>query len=223
MPKKTEYINQLKHFLGLQLPSNLKNNGEDRNPKSHTILKTLPKESITLTGKVLEFLVNPMEDIDKILLSTEEKNVAVHFPPHKAQAILEKIQIGQFVNLSVCKSKKMIFKSFPLYDLIHLQEPFLNLDTLKPQKSKGAAISVQGFISNFRYNDRNFVSAFFLENYLVDIPPHFGEIITPVLSVDKEVSIQGHLRQNNMGFINKSGLEIIRPYALNVDGTNYLL
>lgn len=185
----------------------------------------LHQNQIELTGVVTDYAVNHIDDVDKIILDCHTEKIAVHFPPHIGKQITRNINKGNKITVIVHPSRKKMYTHYPIYDLIAIKNASssLTLNNTPPPPSAGIPIEITGTISAFKYNKENFVSGFIINGYLVDIPPHFGEIMTSVLKKEKEINLRGYKRNKNNDFINQSGYEIIRPYCISIDQTDYLL
>jgi hypothetical protein len=118
--------------------------------------------------------------------------------------------------------------NIPLYTLISIQSPSLGKavfihDIPPPPPTKGNEVEVSGSEVQFRLDDHGKVGAFILADKLVDLNPATGETLVPLLRQAKEIIVKGYERSPDKGFVNITGLVLIKPNLITIDKTNYLL
>ncbi len=180
---------------------------------------------ILIEGELIDLKNNHVGDVDMLIINSQNETLAIHFPPHLGKPVTHLISKGKNLKFKVHPSRKKMYENFPLYNLtaIKRSSEWIYIDDIKPVPPTGIPIQLDGYISDFVYNKSHSISGFILNNFLVDIPPHFGETITPFLKKDEKINVRGYKRNKNTDFINNSGYDIIRPYSISTNETDYLL
>ena len=62
-----------------------------------------------------------------------------------------------------------------------------------------------------------------MDKYIIEIPKHMEQNIGPMLKEAKEIIVKGYERNANDGFVNTSSFVLVKPYAITIDKTYYLL
>jgi hypothetical protein len=180
-------------------------------------------------ARVLRFESNRIGDLDNMVLHRADgSEVRLHFPPHTAQKVMHIVQVNKQVQFKAGGIHKhspdgKIILHLHTVKSYETQEEFQVEEMPPPRPSVGKEISLEGQIKQYKLDENGMVSGFILQNYLVEIPPHLTNSLVPLLKDAKIISLKGYLRSTNYGFVNTTGLEIVKPYSIRIDETDYIL
>lgn len=181
-----------------------------------------------ITGTVKDYGSNAVGDIDKILLQQDNQQIWLHFPPHTAQQILIVAVKNTTVTAKARSGKKPNKDNMIKYELASVRSDALGKainvhDIPPPPPSRGNEVEVKGNSVELKIDDKGHVRAFILAGKLIDLPPHTQETLLPLLKNAHQIVIKGYKRSASDGFINSSGLDLIKPYIITIDNISYVI
>ncbi len=185
----------------------------------------LPMPVTVLKGIVKSYAGNPEGDIDKLVLEAGGPTYLLRFPPHTAQEVMRDAPAGTAVIVNALGGKNAGADTQQL-DLAVLKNgdggTILDIHTIGPPPPGGEEIVVTGTPTGFRRDEKDRVTSFVLDSNLVTLPPYIRESVVPLLLPAKKVTVKG-FRRGPGGFVNSSGLRIVRPYAIGISGVEYIM
>jgi hypothetical protein len=181
-----------------------------------------------ISGIVLDYGYNRIGDIDKILLQQSNRKMWLHFPPHTASRVMNIGIKTTTVTVTIRPSDKPSPDSLPEFAVVSIQSPSLGKvvfihDIPPPPPEKGDEVEVTGHEVQFRLDEQGKVSAFILSDKIVELNPATGETLVSLLRQAKDILVKGYERSLDKGFVNTTGLVLVKPYSIRIDQTNYLL
>lgn len=194
-------------------------------PSGH---RSMPGKQQNLSGKVLKFESNHDGDIDRILLSSGQKNVWLHFPPHTARMVTSVAEINNLVEVTVEQKIGPRHDANNTFELKYLRsqsaEVGIDLSEIPaPAPRKGLEVEIKGR----PHRDFNFgnvgKSTFILEGKLISLPPHMAGELVPLISQAKTVVVKGYMRDTTEGFLTASGIPLVKPGSIQIDSVNYII
>ncbi len=180
----------------------------------------------TVKGKINDYKTNRIGDIDKVLADTKQGKIWVHFPPHTAKFIMNAAPKNKTATLDIRSSNKTTIDNLPLFELISVQSivgSFLVESVPPPPPATGKKIEISGKAGQYKLDEKGNVAGMIFGKYLVDIPPHLVQNIFPVIKASQEIIVKGYERNTEDGFVNVTGLVMVKPYAITIDKIDYLL
>ena len=89
--------------------------------------------------------------------------------------------------------------------------------------SNGRKIRLEGKSGKFWRDEHGNVTALIIGNHLVELPARLVKDLLPVLKDSVNVSVKGFERRISEGFVNTTGLTIVKPSAITINNTDYVL
>ncbi len=175
---------------------------------------------------ILAYGANRISDIDKILFNKNGDSGWLHFPPHTAKYIMGIAPKNSIAYVSFQPTIRKAPDDKPMYELLSIQSSIGVLSTNAippPAPATGKSIELAGKIKEYCTDEKGMISGFIMEKYIIEIPKHIEQNIIPLLQAGKEVAIKGYERSTNDGFVNTTGFTLVKPYAITIDQTYYLL
>lgn len=190
--------------------------------------RSMPGKQQKLSGKVLKFGSNHDGDIDRILLSSGQKNVWLHFPPHTARMVTSVAEINKLVEVTVDEKAGPGHEANNTYELKYLrsQSEEVGIDLPKipaPAPRKGLEVEIKGRPPKDFNFDNERESTFILEGKLISLPPHMARELLPLISQAKMVVVKGYMRDTTEGFLTVSGIPLVKPGSIQIDNANYII
>lgn len=188
-----------------------------------------PRESdaVNISGTVENYLGDKNGDIDKMRLNDGKQILLLHFPPHTAKQVMLLAPKNSLIKASVFDGlPKKPNDDFNMYNVesITTSASSLNInDIAPPPPVEGKEVELTGTITSYKRDDHGMINGFVINNYIVQLPPHAVQNIVPLLQNAKQISVKGFVRDTTNGFVNISGLMLVKPSSINIDKTNYLL
>lgn len=180
----------------------------------------------TFKGLVVAYQTNRIGDVDKLIMTTADQKLTIHFPPHTAFAVMKAAPKNKIADLEVHAPPAGSPVSHEMSELksVRSSSPVLELRTIPPQApASGKKIEISGKAGNYKLDEKGMVTGIIIQKYLIDLPRGLVKNILPVLKDSSEVRIKGYERSVNEGFVNLNGLIVVKPYAISIDKTDYLL
>lgn len=177
-------------------------------------------------GKIVDYKTNRIGDIDKVLVDTKQGKVWIHFPPHTAKFVMNTAPKNESGTLAIRPADKMTIDHLPLFELISVQTAlgsFLTESVPPPAPAVGNKIAISGAAGRYKLDEKGIVAGIILNQYLVDIPAQMLQHILPVIEASHEMTVKGYERNASDGFVNVTGLIMVKPYAITIDKIDYLL
>lgn len=177
---------------------------------------------VKITGTVVKYGSNHEGDIDKILLASGEKETWLHFPPHMARLVKSVAMINAPINALVDqKGPPHGPHQENLFELKSIVNDKLGtkVDLTRipaPIPREGIQIEIQG-IPSFNNNENTFL----LAGKVVKLPPHMAHELFPLINQAKTIMVKGYMRDSTDGFLSDSGLPIVKPISIKIDGVIY--
>jgi len=173
----------------------------------------------TITGTVSTFIPNDLGDVDRLSLKTASGIHFLFFPPHTANTVMAAAPIGK--NITVGVSSK---EDRSEIRLLTTDAGIIDIHRIKPPLPvKGKPVTIQSAASTVQKQYSGHFSGLLIKNYLVLLPQHKATQLEHLLKGAKSMQIKGYLRSAGEGFVNQSKYIVVRPYAIEIDGTSYLL
>ena len=95
-------------------------------------------------------------------------------------------------------------------------------DIPPPPPEIGKAITISSNKIQWQNNDAQ-NSNLIVSGRLIALPPHAKESLLPLIKNAHSILIKGYERNAANGFVNMSGLILLRPDAITIDSINYLI
>ncbi len=176
----------------------------------------------TFSGTVLAYGSNGRGDVDRLQLQTgTEEPVWLAFPPHTAAAVVEVAPLHAVVTVTA--------EAGPGhgYALVSLtgngrQLEVAALPPPAPMAGEAMELTARGPVKTVAYGNGD-ATGFSVPGYLVELPPPAaGSLLPMLLRPGAAIVIKGYRRRPD-GFVNRDGLQVIRPYDIAIDSIHYLL
>jgi len=189
---------------------------------------TLPQPSGEISGTVVEYGSNAIGDIDKILLQQSNQKIWLHFPPHTAQQVMNIAIKNTTIYATIDNGKKPPHDNSIMYELISLRSDALGKiinvhDIPPPPPMQGNEVEVKGNNIQLKLDDKGNAAAFILSGKLIEFHPHTAETLLPLMKQAHEIIVRGYERSPSDGFVNNTGLPIIKPSVITIDNINYVI
>ncbi|MCF2489170.1 hypothetical protein [Dyadobacter sp. CY347] len=175
-----------------------------------------------ITGRVIKYGSNHEGDIDKLLLSSNEGEIWLHFPPHMARQVTSvatiNAQVKALANESRPRPGEHRNDSYTITSLTNnaFQTKVDLHDIPAPIPKKGIEIKMKGKPS-VNQNE----NAFMLAGKMVTLPPHMARALFPLINQAKTITVKGFVRDSTDGFLSESGMPIVRPTLVEIDSVTY--
>ncbi|MCF0059134.1 hypothetical protein [Dyadobacter sp. CY356] len=195
---------------------------EKKHPQHHIS----PEKQLIISGVILKYGSNHDGDIDKILLSKDDKKVWLHFPPHTARQVTAAAGINHTIEATVSQKELPGHDKQDRYELKYLQSKdskiLLDLSQIPaPLPRKGLEVEIKGKPSkDFSIEDGR-ENSFVLEGKLVSLPPHMARTLLPLISQAKIIIVKGQMRDSTEGFLSLSRQKIVKPSSIQIDSVTY--
>ena len=179
-----------------------------------------------LKGRVLDYHTNRIGDIDKLLIETKQQKIWIHFPPHTANMVMKAAAKGEQAEIYTRVSAKRTLDNLPMPDLISIRNgaaSFLVESVIAPAPAVGKKVEISGKPGRYKLDEKGLVAGIIIDHYLIDISPHLVQNLFPVIKDSEQIIVKGYERNAGDGFVNITGLTMIKPYAISIDKTDYLL
>ena len=179
----------------------------------------LPAER-AISGVVIDYRSNRIGDVDKLVIKSESKLTVVHFPPHTARAVMNAAPKNQEAELTVDLSEK----KDPELRSVKAASGDLDMHSIPPMAAaSGKEVEITEKALSFRRDGHGSVNALVYKNYLVELPPHLVKNLQPVLADTARIVVRGYERDVSQGFVNTTGLIVVKPFSITINNTDYLL
>ncbi len=194
--------------------------------------KPMPPDSGKLPGvqfehiRVIDYGFNRIGDIDKLLFDYHGQSTWLHFPPHTARYVMAVAPKNTTADASFDITNRKAGDEKPIHDLIVIQTSQSSFKTGSippPAPANGRQIEVTGKIAEYRFDEKGSISGFVIDKYIIEIPKHMEQNIVPLLKVAKKIVVKGYERSATDGFVNTSSFVLVKPFAITIDKTHYLL
>lgn len=175
-----------------------------------------------ISGTVIKYGSNHEGDIDKLLLSSDEEEIWLHFPPHTARQVTSVAiingQVEALINRKGPLPPKHRHNSYELGSLTNnvLQTKVDLAKIPAPIPRKGIEIEIKG---SPLFN-RN-ANTFLLAGKMVTLPPHMAQELFPLINHAKTITVKGYMRDSTDGFLSDSGLPVVKPSSVKIDSVIY--
>jgi len=180
-----------------------------------------------VAGTVLDYGVNRIGDIDKILLQTPDGKMWLHFPPHTAKKVLSLAQKNASVTAKVDEFQQNQ-ENETTCELLTLQSK-KNKDQIiiegmpPPPPSSGVETAFSGTTVQFQFDPHGHIAGFVLSGKLVELKPKTAESLSSLLQHAKTIQVKGFARNADNGAVNKQGYILVKPVSITIDNINYLV
>ena len=192
-------------------------------------LPPLPSEAVQLTGIVKDFSSNRNGDVDQLLLETTDGVNQVNFPPHVARQVMQMAPKGTtifvWVHTGPPHPPGPVNQGFG-YQMEQLQAGDAVLpiaDMPPPPPAIGKPVELNGTVDSLITGNRGEIVGLVVNGYRIALPPHLAHAIAPLLQQGKPILIKGYERSSSDGFVNASRQQLVKPYRMTLEGTDYLL
>jgi len=192
-----------------------------------------PQSVKEVTGIIINYKANRDGDIDKLILQTANDTLLIHFPPHTARQLMNTAAKNTKVHVWLGNDKKPPKHNDDMnnkkhYELISLHAQAngitINVHDIPPPKPvPGNEVVVTGNKLQWQSDDDGQAGDFILSGKLIALPPHVKESLLPLLKNAHSIIIKGYERNAADGFVNISGLILIKPFAITIDSVNYIV
>ncbi|GAB3257820.1 hypothetical protein GCM10027347_20640 [Larkinella harenae] len=178
------------------------------------------------TGRVKAYDVNRIGDYEGFRIRTATGETSVHFPPHVAEAVRKVALVGQPITIWVEPHPGPAEAgSLNRLRLVSLQHPQTGqrvriADLPPPPPQAGKRIVVHEPLAGTLSDDRGQLIAIRTATYLIELKPHQSEAIRAVLAGSRSLQVVGYERTER-GFVNQTGLRLIRPATLTIHGKTF--
>ena len=179
-------------------------------------------KQVKIRGTVVKYGSNREGDVDKVLLSSNEKQVWLHFPPHTAKLVATVAVINEQVE-ALAKQRGPLHKENQgeVYELKFMSNNVLqtkvNLEDIPaPAPKKGIEIEIEG-IPSLHSNENTFL----LSGKMVTLPPHMARELFPLINQAKIITVKGFMRDSTDGFLSESGLPVVKPISIKINSVIY--
>lgn len=203
------------------------------NPKHKILLDEKPPglhpmtgQELGITGIVVKFGSNPDGDIDKILLSTANQKIWLHFPPHTARQVTSAAKINQSIEATIGPERLPGTDTEGVYELKNLRSKFqkTNVDLGQipaPAPRKGIEVALKGVVSKDPKYGNDMETNFILAGKQVLLPPHMARELLPLIRRANIILVKGYMRDSTQGFLSASGMNVIKPSLIQIDSITY--
>lgn len=176
--------------------------------------------------KLIKYGFNRIGDIDKFLIVYQNRETWIHFPPHTAKYVMKTAPKNASAEINFHITDRIAADGKPMYDLVTVKaggQIFETSSIPPPKLASGKSLELTGKILDYKLDEKGSMAGFTMDKYIIEIPKHLAVNIIPMLKDAKEIVIKGYERNATDGFVNSSGLVLIKPYAITIDKTYYLL
>lgn len=188
-----------------------------------------PQDIKQIDGIVINYAANKDDDIDKLIIISNNDSLLFHFPPHTAKLLLTIALKNTAVYIWYTNGRKppKHNDNKPSYELIAVQSKVSNKnidvhDVPPPPPETGKEITLTSNKTEWQNNDVH-NNNLIVSGKLIALPPHAKENLMPLIKNAHSILIKGYERSTANGFVNMSGLTLVRPFAVTIDSTNYLI
>lgn len=193
--------------------------GCEKQPPAPPHLHPEKEKSTLLRGEVKAYESNPDGDIDKIVLNYNNREVAIHFPPHLAKYILDIAKKNEVINV-----KAAIHPDH--YELISIsskddKSSFDARKIMPPNPSPGRETIIKGQLSGFIKNKDNLITGFIIGQKTVMLGPEERISLTPLLMKAHWVEVKVLERNTKEGIVNTLQFPTVRMTDIKIDSTVY--
>jgi hypothetical protein len=177
-----------------------------------------------LSGLVKGFISNKHGDIDVVELDTSNGVIKLHFPPHTAKKVIDKIAVGQQVIADYTVKERPEKK--PVLELESIRkdqrDEILLINDKKQEKIKGGSPVETIKSENFTLirGKKGEPVSILVDNKLVHFHKKDRELAAAV-QPDSVLTIQANLRTDE-GFVNEHNLPVYHIKSITVDGQSIL-
>lgn len=179
-------------------------------------------KQVKIIGTVVKYESNREGDVDKVLLSSNEKQIWLHFPPHTAHLVTAVAVINKQVEALVAQRgpihKDNQGEVYELKCIINnVLQTKVNLEDIPaPVPKKGIEIEIEG-IPSLHSNENTLL----LSGKMVTLPPHMARELFPLINQAKIITVKGFMRDSTDGFLSESGFPVVKPISLKIDRVVY--
>lgn len=180
-----------------------------------------------IKGIVTEYGSNPDGDIDKLLLTSGNEKIWLHFPPHAARSVKAAAPIQSIIEVTVGQGGPAVHhRPDPAFELKHLEnqagKASVDLTEITaPPPRKGFEVEIEGNVAKDLKIGQGPDNSFILSGKLISVPPHMAHELFPFLSQAKTIRVKGYLRDSTDGFLSASGMPVVKAGSIQLDGVTY--
>lgn len=214
-------------------------NNPPRQPQDN-VMPSLEQNHLTppqllkeITGTIVNYAANRNGDIDKLILNTGNDKMLIYFPPHTARQLMNAAEKNTKVHVWLGNDKKPPPKHDDInnqnrYELISLHAEVNSItinvhDIPPPRPATGNEVLIKGKTIQWQKDDNNQPVDFILSGKLIALSPHARKSLLPLLNNARSITVKGYERNAADGFVNISGLIMVKPYAITIDSVNYIV
>ena len=181
-------------------------------------------------GTMMGYKANHDGDIDKLIVQTSNGILLFRFPPHTAKQVMSMAVKNAALHVWFDDRKKPMehVNDGRCYELVSLDvnnnnSPLVIHNIPPPKPSTGSDIMVVGSAIQWQQDEDGKNMRFILSGKLVALPLRAAENLTALLKNAHSIVVKGVARNAADGFVNSSGLLLVKPRSITIDSINYII
>ncbi|HEV7379137.1 MAG TPA: hypothetical protein VGN64_05040 [Dyadobacter sp.] len=180
----------------------------------------------TVKGMVVKYGSNHDGDIDKIMISSNDREIWLHFPPDTARSVMDIAPVNARIEAKIEHHELAGRAHGPnlVSELSHISKQSsdekIDLSVISPpEPTEGTEAEVTGSVPEDDMKKTE--NTFSLSGKLISLPPHTARELFPLIAEAKHIIVKGKMRDSTGGFVSASGKPVVKANSIQLDSVIY--